>query len=882
MSLAAPILLKQLRRRSIRTHLVLLVLCSVLPMMGIIVCSGLEHGRHELAEARERCEQIADHIAREQENMTASARQVLSTLALLPELKRRDAAACNALFGKIVRLNPQFATLNASTPEGVGFAAAFPFPTLPVADRKYHRDVLATRAFAVGEFVVSRVSGVSTLNYACPVWGDGGELAAVVSLGSALRYYQGFLALAHAPEGSTLVITDHAGTILYSSLHYGQRAGQPDSPALQRQMRAGAALEGRFTLRDPDGSNRLYIYRSLRLAGQAQPYLYVRVGLPEAQVYREVRAVVTRNLGLLGVAALISLVLAWLLVERRIMRRVRQLVDASRRLAGGDLQATTGIPHDEGELGQLARSFDEMGQALARQEAERVRVVEALQLTQYAVDHVSQAITWIDADGTRLYANEAFCRLTGYPREELIGARFSMVTRPQDRNYWEELWAGVKAQGARLYESTVVTKSGEERLVEVVATHINFSGREFLMGSMRDITTERQAEERLRQAQKMEAIGTLAGGIAHDFNNLLTGILGYANLLTLEASPGSQTFEAARVIEKAAERAAELTRQLLGFARKGKFLNVPFKVHPLIGEVVSILDRTLDKGITITQRLAAPQTTLVGDPNQIQQVILNLAVNARDAMPQGGSLTIETALVHLDETYCRAHPQVTPGPYVMIAVSDTGHGIPKAVQARIFEPFFTTKDEGKGTGMGLAMVYGIVKNHHGTVHVYSEEGHGARFCIYLPAPPEGRGEARLEDGAARNGQGARAGGRILLVDDEEIVLRLGRAMLEKLGCQVRPFADPAEAARHYAENWRDYDLVILDMIMPGLDGRECFQAMKQANPAVRAILSSGYSRGGRAQEILDEGLCGFIQKPYHLRELAAAVTAALRADSRAE
>ena len=392
------------------------------------------------------------------------------------------------------------------------------------------------------------------------------------------------------------------------------------------------------------------------------------------------------------------------------------------------------------------------------------------------------------------------------------------------------------------------------------------------IGMYLEITERKELEDQFRQAQRMEAIGQLAGGIAHDFNNLLTGILGYANILKLETPPNTSVHDTAKTIEKAAERAAELTAQLLGFARKGKLRNLPVNLHETIPEVVRLLSRTIDKNIHLRQNLSANHPITIGEPGQIHQAILNLAMNARDAMPNGGSITIETDIIHINEAYLKTHPHATVGPHIIIAITDTGCGISKEIQKKIFDPFFTTKEQGQSVGMGLPMVYGIVRNHNGWIEVHSEEGQGATFRLYLPLAPDTTAHivTAPDDPAPIHGSGA-----ILLVDDEEVIRNIGVILLDRLGYTPIAAASAAEAIEIYKRRSNDIRLVIIDMVMPEMDGRQCFEALLSINPELRAILSSGYDRNGRAQEILDKGMLGFVQKPYCLQALATAVAAAL-------
>lgn len=402
-----------------------------------------------------------------------------------------------------------------------------------------------------------------------------------------------------------------------------------------------------------------------------------------------------------------------------------------------------------------------------------------------------------------------------------------------------------------------------------------------ILGISRNITERREAEERNKQLQaqlhhmhKMEAIGTLAGGVAHDFNNLLTGILGYADMLKRNTKEGEKVYAAAEVIEKAAERARQLTSQLLGFARKGKNQNVSFSIKNMIEEVCELLDRTIDKSIRIDVDIQTGNTTSAGDPTQMQQVFLNLAFNARDAMPEGGELHMSSELVVFDEDSCEANPSRRAGRWIKITVRDTGCGIPKELHDRVFEPFFTTKEAGKGTGMGLAMAYGIVKNHGGSIELTSAPGEGTTFEIYLPVAKTGE----TSSGIPARGKAIRGTGRILVVDDEEVVRDVAQEMLSELGYIVLSACDGLEAVELYKNSTEEIDLALIDMIMPNMGGRECFLELKKLNPEIRAVLSTGYGRDGAVQEILDAGMSGFVQKPYRLDQLSAVISATLKGE----
>ena len=389
----------------------------------------------------------------------------------------------------------------------------------------------------------------------------------------------------------------------------------------------------------------------------------------------------------------------------------------------------------------------------------------------------------------------------------------------------------------------------------------------------RDTTASKRAEEdrkkletQLYQAQRMESIGTLAGGVAHDFNNLLMGIQGYASLILKDLDVTQPQYNWARRIEDQVKSGAELTRQLLGFARGGKYDVKPTDINELVRKSSSMFGRT-KKEITIKAEYEQNIWTVEVDQGQIEQIFLNLYVNAWQAMPAGGNLFLETNNVTLHESFTKPY-HLQPGRYVGISVTDTGTGMDEATQQRIFDPFFTTKQMARGTGLGLASVYGIIRNHDGIINVYSEKGHGSTFNIYLPAvesvfPDAG---AVVEDEPSKQGTET-----ILLVDDEQVVLDVGKELLRELGYTVLEAGGGREAVDIYKENKDKIGLVLLDMVMPSMGGKEAYEKMKEINPDVKVLLSSGYSKDGQATEILEQGCNGFIQKPFNMKEISGKI-----------
>ena len=392
-----------------------------------------------------------------------------------------------------------------------------------------------------------------------------------------------------------------------------------------------------------------------------------------------------------------------------------------------------------------------------------------------------------------------------------------------------------------------------------------------LWGIARDMTETKRLEKQFQAAQRMESVGTLAGGIAHNFNNLLTGILGTVSLLLMDMEPGDSKYRKLKKVEEYVRNGVDLTRQLLGFARGGKYEVQVLDLNEVVEKTTSVFSQT-KKEIVIHREWAPHLWPVKGDPGQIEQALLNLYVNAWQAMPGGGDLYVKTENVLLDRTRLRNYT-IEPGRYVQVSVRDTGVGMDLETQERIFEPFFTTRGVGKGTGLGLAAVYGIVKNHGGFIHASSEKGRGAAFEILFPALEDERSETGddtlvgLEKGEPR--------ARVLLVDDEEMVATVAKELLEALGYEPLVARSGEEALDLYRAEKDRIDLVILDMIMPGMSGGETYDKLREINPTVRVLLSSGYSMNGEAEKIMQNGCCGFIQKPYSMKDLSVKVRSAL-------
>ena|GEM_PF-716009 len=387
---------------------------------------------------------------------------------------------------------------------------------------------------------------------------------------------------------------------------------------------------------------------------------------------------------------------------------------------------------------------------------------------------------------------------------------------------------------------------------------------------LEDITQQKRIKEQLQHAQKMDVIGRLAGGIAHDYNNMLTGIICSAEVMKNRMAESDRNMKLVNTILNAATRSAELTRELLSFSHKSKRKDQPVDINTTIVAVLELLERTIDKNIILSTCLDTQNPIVLGDSTLLQSALLNLGVNARDAMPDGGILSYATSTITLNAADCKTHQVLLePGDYLQISVSDTGTGIPKKIINTIFEPFFTTKEQGKGTGLGLSAVYGTVRDHKGSINVYSEPGQGSVFKVFLPL------SSATSDLSIQKSGIIKGSGVILLVDDEEILRFTGRDLLEELGYTVFLAADGEQGLEFYTQNSGSVDLVILDMIMPNVNGKKAFLRLKEFDPMVRVLFCSGFHTEGTDQDLIKMGACGFIHKPFNMLDLSRSVAAAI-------
>lgn len=504
---------------------------------------------------------------------------------------------------------------------------------------------------------------------------------------------------------------------------------------------------------------------------------------------------------------------------------------------------------------------------------ENARYYESIRLSEERFSHIAENIgdwVWeIDHEGRYTYCNSVVTSILGYTPDEMMGKLLydfavqqeyeEMKNRVERIPEKPETFNNIVTRKLHRQGNTVILKSSGTPL-------LNASGKVIgCRGVSQDITRELELEEQLQRAQKLESLGTLAGGIAHDFNNILGGILGYASLIKEELPTGSDLLPEVETIITSAKRAAELTRQLLAFARKGQYQLVPVDLNNIVNEVVKLLSRTIDKVVAVETSLSPSLGAVLGDSGQLNQMLLNLCLNGCDAMPAGGRLLIKTENIVIDSTGDKALPELEAGSYAKLTVRDTGMGIEPEIQERIFDPFFTTKERtggGKHSGLGLAMVFGIVKSHGGVVKLESKKGEGSAFLIYLP-----RTEKDMQKGEEKEKCVPEGKETIMVVDDEAVLCEVVGRMLETGGYRAIFAHGGKEALDIYSKKHKDIDLVILDIIMPDMNGKKVYERLKKIDAKVKVLISSGYSREGQAQAMLADGAKGFIQKPYERSDM---------------
>ncbi len=497
----------------------------------------------------------------------------------------------------------------------------------------------------------------------------------------------------------------------------------------------------------------------------------------------------------------------------------------------------------------------------------RRRAEQTLRLTQFTVDRSADAAFWIGRDARFFYVNEAACRSLGYTREALLTMKVHDIDPDFPPAVWQDHWQQIRQGGSRTFESQHRAQNGRVFPVEITANYLTYEGQEYHCVFARDITDCKNLEARLRQSQKMEAVGTLAGGIAHDFNNILAAIMGFTELSQLMVRQESTVWQNLQQVLIASLRAKDLVQQILTFSRQNDHERSPIQLHATVQEVLRLLRASLPTTIAIDYQAREERDIVLADPTQLHQVLMNICTNAEYAMREtGGVLEVRLDTINMDTPLLTDRSALSPGAYLRLSIRDTGCGMGPDVLERLFEPFYTTKPQGEGTGMGLAVVHGIMAEHHGAITVESAIGEGTTFTLYLPRleepkPIHTKGDHAIEPGKAR----------ILFVDDEPVITQASYALLQHLGYEVTGNTRSHEALELFRSDPERFDLVITDQTMPEMTGEDLARALRRIRPEIPIILCTGFSHRINAEEAKALGIDAFCLKPIMAQNLAQSI-----------
>ena len=874
----APAATRQRWRRwlTIQRRLLVLVAAAALPpvLFSVVQVRGADR------QARQNAEQIALQLAQRIATRVDDHVSVVDALLItLTRVVRTDSASRtfnDELLSSVSRDLSRGRFLNLAVADSAGRViglsnAPHVGVLLSVADRKYYRDAVASRGIGIGEPMIGRVTGQYSLAIGRAVLAGDGHVRGIVAASTMITQLRALLIPASLPAEAVVTLLDKHGVVLARTQGGKEWVGR-DISALSSTRATLAEREGVREVMGVDGVARLSGF-----ATAARVPWHVFVGIPKDVALAEVRAQ-QREAIVLGIASLlVSLGLAWLLASRIAGPVIALTADAD-AFASGDLSHRSRV-EAEGELGKLAETFNRMATALERRSTE---LSDSERRYRALFDTLPLPMWIYNVQSLRFLAvNQAAVERYGYSRDEFMEMTLLDIRPPEETERLSNMVPRLKRERVVGSPWRHRTSTGEILDVEITSDDLFDGGARTRLVVAIDVTARNQTEaalrasqEQLRQSQKMEAVGSLAGGIAHDFNNLLTAILGYCDLALESIPPDLPASDDVQEIRRAAQRAAELTHQLLTFSRRQLLKPSVFALNAAVLGTEKILRRLIRESIVLDLSLAPDSPLVRADPAQVEQVILNLAVNARDAMERGGRLVLSTGESAFTRSQTIAGGTLPPGHYATLSILDTGTGITAEVRERLFEPFFTTKERGHGTGLGLATVYGIVQQSGGGIDVQSVPGEGSTFTVYFPVAPE---HETAMVGPRPHESSARGEGTILLAEDDDAVRAIARTTLERAGYRVLAASDGASAVALADAHAGPIDLLLTDVIMPGMNGRELAQAMTSRRPGLPVLFVSGYTDNALAGYGLPSVDHALLDKPFTPASLTAAVATLLGA-----
>jgi len=870
--------------RSIRGRLLLPVLVGLLPLAGFYA-----YQMREMRASLERSwstylDETLGVVRDRQEEVLGDLHRSARLLAAVPTADAGPRYLCRTVLPQIsvahaFRTEVHFLTpageliCGTPTPDSGGIVPSL----LPAAPRSppdatstFRRSADGHRPLAV--IAVPRLAGDSSVTMIVAAAVDLSEIPPLPA-GSSLR-----------PD-VTLTLFDYGGNVIRRTPPLASLASRRVADELLRTARDQA---GDTTLEDLDGTVRRFGTTPIR-APDGRIAGYLAAGYAPAYLSAEIARIARSSAAGFALTTLLLILGIGLALEVGVIRRLRSIVGAAQRVAEGEPSTRLEYGGGQDEVSVLARAVDNMAESLERRRRRetaqaRLEMAETEERFRQLAAAIDEAFWIWDPEAERtVYLSPAFERIWSRPREEVLdeGGRWLSTVHPDDLEKAATPWSDSGEPQEREYR--IILPDGTTRWILDRAFPVMDEDGKIIryVGVAGDVTERKVLQETVRQSTKLEAVGRLAGGVAHDFNNVLTAIQGHTQLLLDDLPPDSPIRDDLREIDRSAERAASLTRQLLAFSRKQQIQPRVVALNEVVSELRNMLVRLIGEDVQLEIRLSEDAWPVRADVNQMEQVLVNLCVNARDAMPGGGTVTISTEnrVVTANPGRSATHGVIPPGEWVRLSVKDTGEGMDDAVITRIFEPFYTTKEQGKGTGLGLASVYGIVKQSGGFIWVESEAGEGAEFALYLPRADRTGEEPAAAGDQAPADEAGRATGRILLVEDEDPVRSITRRTLERLGYEVVEAADGHAALARLNGEGDDFDLLLTDVVMPGMSGPQLLRKLRERRPNVPVIFMSGYLGHQDLDAALRNPETPVLQKPFTADQLGRAVRTAFAAAS---
>lgn len=893
----------------IRRQLLLMLLIVMIPAAGHLWYAGHVQRQQALEFATLQVDKSVEIFHAHQQLLVEQTQHLLSVLSHLPAIENLTAPACSTAMATLHASYPKYSTMVVASPQGIINCCSLPLEgPLNVADREWFRRVLQTRQFVVGNFIISRTSGKASLPFAYPVLNQDGTIRHILGAALDLQVYDGLLKDFSLPEGAQVLIADRDGAILYASESSPGQVGGSIESVLGLTLPATGETGNISTRQEHKGH--LYWFRSLTV-GKENNAIFLITTMPATTLFAGINALQTSHTLLLFALLLLLAGFAWYAGGRLIITPIQFLVDQTRRISSGRMGEMASPPRLSGEFQILAEAFATMTRQLAEREKERDTSEQALHeseqryralfeqspislweedlsilkshLSALAAAGINDFDAYFDENPDRilpclkmikiLHVNRATLELyEAAAEDELVGSLDKIIPPASLHLMQAELVAIAEGKPFAIEVENVTLNN---RVFPALINSALPSGYEEswarVFVSVFDLTeryrVEQQHKELERQlmlAQKMETVGTLAGGIAHDFNNILSPIIGYTELSLASSDLRPETRSHLTNILTAAQRAKEMVHQILAFSRRQESRREPIHLTAIAREALDLLRSSIPTTIELRAELAAGLAPVSGDASRIHQVIMNLCTNAYQALKTtGGVITIH---VEGGTPQRDAHP-VRSGPHLVLSVTDDGPGIPYELQEKIFDPFFTTKAPGDGSGMGLAVVHGIIKDHGGTIEVQSEPGHGTTFQVYLPCGEESTVMEPYEsDEPYPTGNE-----HVLVIDDEESLVHMTGTILQKLGYTVSGYTSSMEALQAFRARPDSFDLLITDQTMPMLTGMETAREMLAIRYDLPVILYTGFSETTSPEKAKEAGIRRFLYKPLSTAQLAGAV-----------